>query len=311
MRSRLRMKFLQLIIIILISLIVSTFAGNFHLKYCPSGQFVQLDNLSCVERDLDDNQSRLVGSISDNGNENWPACGDDVELSFLIVENSTEMSPSSCVDLTESQQLVMVYCDNGATETASDRKSLQVYPVSRCCQFETQYDYASRSCVAAFNHSTSPLKYDDSSAAALVYESFHLPKCASNEPLVEYHSKTHKIQFEKGLLSVNDRLVDGLFCIEDTTSGDVVAKVCESPDFCTRIPCIRKCCNERQFFDTTPEEKPKCENYDFDLMKVPFHNFAMGDDLLADRPLSMEISGKLKKIDRKQQKVARADLLEN
>lgn len=279
------------LILLIISIIVSTTAVNLQLKCCPSGQLVKLENLSCINRDdLNSSSNRLVGSIATNDNENWPTCVDDVKPSFLIVENATDTSANSCVDLTERLQLVMVYC--GSSETTLDHKSSLAYTVNRCCPLDTQYDYESRSCVAASNNSTSPLTHHDSSS--VVSETFNLPKCATNEPLVEYYSKTHRIHFEKGLLSVNDRKVDGLFCIQDTTSGDLIVKVCEHADICTRIPCIRKCCNERMFFDTTPEDKAKCEDYEFDLMRVPFHNFTMGDDLLADQPPSMAISGKLK-----------------
>lgn len=267
----------------LVALLVLTSASDLLKKCCPSGKFVNLDSFSCVETENPqklDLQNLLVNRVLvDDHNESWPAC-DDFETQFLIVENSSEVTQNSCVDLTENFQTVTFFCENNETSSSSSQKALQFNPVNRCCPAGSKYNYESRTCV---------ILESDNSASALIN---HLPKCGT-DPLVEYYSKTHKIQLRQGLLYINDRLVDGAFCIEFTTSGDLIAKVCEQIDICSRIPCIRKCCHERQFFDTTPDDKPKCEDYDYDLMKIPFHNFSMGDDLLADTPLRMELSGKL------------------
>lgn len=281
-------KLLQLTL--LVSLIASsTSAENFQpKKCCPSGQLVKLDNLTCVEN-TEIRSSQLIGGILTEGIENWPACD---EIKFSIIENSTETLLNSCIDLTETRQVAMFHCDSDESTALSNGKLLAVYHVNRCCPVDTLYNFESRSCVAATNQSI-PSADDDIS---IVLESFHLPECATNESLVEYHSRTHKIQHEKGLLFVNDRRIDRPFCTAYTTDGDSIAKVCESVDICDRLPCIRKCCKERQFFDTTAEERPKCKDYDVDLIKPQFHSFTMGDDLLGDRPPSMSITGKLNKL---------------
>lgn len=281
---------MQAQLVLLILLFVLTSADEFSTrKCCPSGKNVKLETFSCVALESLRVENQTERTI-DEDREKWPACNRDETL-FMIVENSFNITGQNdfCVDITEDNQIVKIYCKNDNI-TELNQKSFPIYPVNKCCPLRMKYDYENRTCVKAMDYSSSTMFLDDS----IIFETHHLPICGVKNALVEYHSGIHQIKLNKHLLTINDRLVDGSFCTEETTSGELVAKVCESFDICSRIPCIRKCCNERQFFDTNAEnEKSKCQDYEYDLIKIPFYNFSAGDDLLSDQPLRIELSGKL------------------
>lgn len=283
-------------VLLLVSLFVLTSANNFSKKCCPHGSYVELEDFRCIATKNLEAQSQVTErTIDDDNGENWPTCDTD-ETHFVMVENSFDVTGHDfCVDLTKGNKIVEFYCENGndtingTSNTTLNQKSFEIYPVNKCCPMGMKYDYENRTCVESLNLFSSSLIFSD----RMFFEIYQLPKCGVDNSLVEYHSSVHKIKLKQNLLSINDRLVEGSFCTEETTSGEMVAKVCESSTICSKIPCIRKCCNERQIFDTTVDEIRKCEDYEYDLVKIPFYNFTMGDDLQSDTPPIMELTGKL------------------
>lgn len=251
-------------IIILLSLFIPIYANNLYRKCCPLNEVIKIENddkFSCITSNF--TVSEIINFTSfDN---NLSTCDGDIQVINIKDINGLDGN-ETCVDIIDEDQLAIVQC------SIKISKASLSFGLQKCCESDMIYDDEQRKCVENEN-------LENSVFTEILIESYGVPKCPK-EVIVIYYSENSKIIFNNYSVKIDDRKISTSFCIDETISGKILVKVCESHEICSKIPCFRKCCDQlEKFYYSEENETSSCVEHNEDFIHPNFYSFTIGDDL--------------------------------
>ncbi|XP_043263170.1 G-protein coupled receptor Mth2 [Colletes gigas] len=263
-----------------VSAVLSTAETTFN-KCCPTGEiFSDEKGKACVPAP---SSAMELYSIGDD--TSFPNCTvvDDIRITLLSSMQATSYLRKPCLEIlyqraTRKSDPIVVDCrsnEDSPKEHTSGVSSPRLLSVRRCCQKNTVFDVATKSCVPLVdaigdgNYSNVDefiSLLPEVSNAVDFFNVFKGPPDCGREAMFTYEVDTEDVMFENGLIKVKLPSLDDKSnewfnitaensCVDLTKNSrrkrQLVVRVCRSSRACQSHSCVKKCCPENEGFTKT------------------------------------------------------------
>lgn len=256
-------------------------------KCCPLGSVLNTKNdFSC--------EFSSFGSLWDSYNifpSSIPNC---TSSSHVLFEDEFYIELNGCLDKDLNNHFVSLSCSNKPT--------IDVHLVNKCCPFGQTYDYSGRICV---RNPYSQTHFKHIFGNTSVAFTNNVPNCSENEVFVEYFSTVHNIFFIENSLEINGNNLSSVkYCIDDlvniypihsSESGKkhIIVRSCRPRSVCNEITCMRRCCKVDQFMEAKPGGNKNCLNHPDKMNLVPvFYNVSYPLNKISSHMKQSVVTGK-------------------
>jgi G protein-coupled receptor Mth (Methuselah protein) len=236
-------------------------------------------------------------NIRQDADQHIPECQTASDFyNFLVYDDLVTVGANTCFDMLDGNMLALSCQQQHGNFVSFNFELNKIYRMQKCCPMHQYYDPAERQCVQTLRpNSVQQLEDFMGDLSSSIFK-IGAPKCSNNEALVEYRTDKHDLRIDNSSLymlsyhnqSVIDRIFPNAFCadlvVDQSLSASQhwVVKVCQPQKVCNRIPCVRKCCGDGEFYYVVNGTK-ECRPYNKGLMPE-FHDFLDNDGRVPVEP---------------------------